>query len=76
MAISSLIGFHSQAYKMMNHLLASVDVTRNGKSIEEIIQSINLKFIWLQLIHIFFAPEEGPENFQNWKEIQKEFFLS
>ena len=32
--------FLLQAYKTMNHLLASVDVSRNGKSFESVIQSI------------------------------------
>ena len=32
--------FQLQAYKTMNHLLGSIDVTRNGKSFEEIITSI------------------------------------
>ena len=32
--------FSLQAYKTMNHLLGSIDITRNGKSFEENIQNI------------------------------------
>ena len=39
--------FQLQAYKTMNHVLGSIDITRNGESFEEIIQSIKAS------IHIF-----------------------
>jgi homoserine O-acetyltransferase len=32
--------FQLQAYKTMNHVLGSIDITRNGKSFEEIVQTI------------------------------------
>ncbi len=39
--------FELQAYKTMNHLLGSIDITRNGQSFEELIQIIESE------IHIF-----------------------
>lgn len=39
--------FELKAYQTMNHLLGSIDITRNGKSFEELIQTIESE------IHIF-----------------------
>ncbi len=67
--------FLLQAYKMMNHLLASVDVTRNGKSIEEIIQSIKSEIHLVAIdSDIFFAPEEDQKTFKIGKKYKKNFF--
>ena len=59
----------------MNHLLASVDVTRNGKSIEEIIQSIKSEIHLVAIdSDIFFAPEEDQKTFKIGKKYKKNFF--
>jgi homoserine O-acetyltransferase len=39
--------FQVQAYKTMNHLLGSIDITRDGRTFEEIVKSIKSS------IHIF-----------------------
>ena len=57
--------FMLQAYKTMNHLLASVDITRSGKSIEKVIKSIdsNIHLIAIDS-DIFFTPEEDKKTFK------------
>ena len=57
--------FLLKAYKTMNHLLASVDITRNGESIEKVIKSIdsNIHLIAIDS-DIFFTPEEDKKTFK------------
>ena len=64
--------FLLQAYKTMNHLLASVDVSRNGKSFESVIQSIESD-IHLVAINsdIFFTSEEDKKTFKIGKNFKK-----
>ena len=68
--------FLLQAYKTMNHLLASVDVSRNGKSFESVIQSIESD-IHLVAINsdIFFTSEEDKKTFKIGKNFKKNNLL-
>jgi homoserine O-acetyltransferase len=67
--------FLLQAYKTMNHLLASVDVSRNGKSFENVIQSIESD-IHLVAINsdIFFTSEEDKKTFKIGKNFKKKIY--
>ena len=67
--------FLLQAYKTMNHLLASVDVSRNGKSFESVIQSIESD-IHLVAINsdIFFTSEEDKKTFKIGKNFKKKIY--
>ncbi|RPG65215.1 MAG: alpha/beta fold hydrolase [Flavobacteriaceae bacterium TMED121] len=67
--------FLLQAYKTMNHLLASVDVSRNGKSFESVIQSIESD-IHLVAINsdIFFTSEEDKKTFKIGKNLKKKIY--
>ena len=67
--------FLLQAYKTMNHLLASVDVSRNGKPFESVIQSIESD-IHLVAINsdIFFTSEEDKKTFKIGKNFKKKIY--
>ena len=67
--------FLLQAYKTMNHLLATVDVSRNGKSFENVIQSIESD-IHLVAINsdIFFTSEEDKKTFKIGKNFKKKIY--
>ena len=61
----------------MNHLLASVDITRNGKSIEKIIQSIKSEIHLIAIdSDIFFAPEEDQKTFKIERNTKRIFFIA
>ena len=67
--------FLLDAYKAMNHLLASVDITRNGESIEEIIQKIESDIHLVAIdSDIFFTPEEDLKTFNFAKTCKKNIF--
>lgn len=48
--------FTLQAYKTMNHLLGSIDITRNGKSFEENIQNIQTEIHIISIDSDLFFP--------------------
>jgi homoserine O-acetyltransferase len=67
--------FLLQAYKTMNHLLASVDITRNEKSIEKVIKDIESD-IHLVAINsdIFFTSEEDQKTFKIGRDLNKKIY--
>ena len=67
--------FLLQAYKTMNHLLASVDVSRNGKSFESVIQSIESDIHLVAIkSDIFFTSEEDKKTFKIGKNFKKKIY--
>jgi homoserine O-acetyltransferase len=67
--------FLLKAYKTMNHLLASVDITRNGKSIEKVIKSIESDIHLIAIdSDIFFTPEEDQKTFKIGKNLKKKIY--
>jgi homoserine O-acetyltransferase len=67
--------FSLQAYKTMNHLLASVNISRNGKSIEKVIQSIESDIHLVAIdSDIFFTSEEDQKTFKIGKNIKKRIY--
>mgnify|MGYP001476679575 CR=1 FL=1 len=67
--------FLLQAYKTMNHLLASIDITRNGKPIEKLIEDIESD-IHLVAINsdIFFTSEEDQKTFKIGRDLKKKIY--
>ena len=67
--------FLLQAYKTMNHLLASVDITRNGDSLEKIIETIssNIHLIAIDS-DLFFTAEEDQKTLIRGKKIKENIY--
>ena len=67
--------FLLQAYKTMNHLLASIDITRNEKFIEKVIKDIESD-IHLVAINsdIFFTSEEDQKTFKIGRRLNKKIY--
>ena len=62
--------FQVQAYKTMNHLLGSIDITRNGKSFEELIQTIKASIHIFSIdSDLFFPLAEDQETVQRAKKV-------
>ena len=67
--------FKLKAYQMMNHLLASVNIEREGKSLEDIIKKINAEIHLIAIdSDLFFTPEEDRKTFEIGKKIKKNIF--
>jgi homoserine O-acetyltransferase len=67
--------FKLKAYQMMNHLLASVNIEREGKSVEDIIKNINAEIHLIAIdSDLFFTPEEDRKTFEIGKKIKKNIF--
>ena len=67
--------FLLQAYKAMNHLLASIDITRNGEPIEELIQKIESDIHLVAIdSDIFFTPEEDQKTLKIAKNLKENIF--
>jgi len=67
--------FKLKAYQMMNHLLASVNIEREGKSIEDIIKKINAEIHLIAIdSDLFFTPGEDRKTFEIGKKIKKNIF--
>ncbi|MDA8818793.1 alpha/beta fold hydrolase [Flavobacteriaceae bacterium] len=67
--------FKLKAYEMMNHLLASVNIEREGKSVEDIIKNINAEIHLIAIdSDLFFTPEEDRKTFEIGKKIKKNIF--
>ena len=67
--------FKLKAYQMMNHLLASVNIEREGKSVEDIIKKINAEIHLIAIdSDLFFTPEEDRKTFEIGKKIKKNIF--
>ena len=69
--------FLLQAYKTMNHLLATVDITRNGDSLEKIIETIssNIHLIAIDS-DLFFTAEEDQKKPKRGKKNKRKYILS
>ncbi len=67
--------FQLQAYKAMNHLLTSIDITRKGDSLEKIIETIssNIHLIAIDS-DLFFTAEEDQKTLQRVKKIKKNIY--
>ena len=67
--------FLLQAYKTMNHLLATVDITRNGDSLEKIIETIssNIHLIAIDS-DLFFTAEEDQKTLKRGKKIKENIY--
>ena len=67
--------FLLQAYKAMNHLLATVDITRKGDSLEKIINTIssNIHVIAVDS-DLFFTAEEDQKTLKRGKKIKENIF--
>ena len=67
--------FNLKAYQMMNHLLASVNIEREGKSVEDIIKKINAEIHLVAIdSDLFFTPGEYRKTFEIGKKIKKNIF--
>ena len=67
--------FKLKAYQMMNHLLASVNIEREGKSVEDIIKNINAEIHLIAIdSDLFFTPEEDRKTFEIAKKNKKNIF--
>ena len=67
--------FKLKAYQMMNHLLTSVNIEREGKSIEDIIKNINAEIHLIAIdSDLFFTPGEDRKTFEIGKKIKKNIF--
>lgn len=67
--------FKLEAYQMMNHLLASVNIEREGKSVEDIIKKINAEIHLIAIdSDLFFTPGEDRKTFEIGKKIKKNIF--
>ena len=67
--------FKLKAYQMMNHLLASVNIEREGKSLEDIIKKINAEIHLIAIdSDLFFTPGEDRKTFEIAKKIKKNIF--
>ncbi|SHF69975.1 homoserine O-acetyltransferase [Flavobacterium fluvii] len=64
--------FQLSAYKMMNQLLKTIDITRNNSSFEEIISKIeaNIHIIGIDS-DLFFTVNENRETFEELKKLNK-----
>jgi homoserine O-acetyltransferase/O-succinyltransferase len=67
--------FQLQAYKAMNHLLASIDITRKGDSLEKIIQTIpsNIHLIAIDS-DLFFTAKEDQKTTQIAKKFKENIY--
>lgn len=60
--------FDLKAYVMMNHLLASINITREGKSFEELVSKITAEIHLIAVdSDIFFTPTEDQKTFNRIK---------
>ena len=67
--------FNLKAYQMMNHLLASVNIEREGKSVEDIIKKVNAEIHLVAIdSDLFFTPGEDRKTFEIGKKIKKNIF--
>ena len=60
---------------MMNHLLASIDVEREGRNINHIIKNINAEIHLVAIdSDLFFTPMEDKKTFELGKKIKKDIY--
>ena len=67
--------FLLDAYKTVNHLLASIDITRNGDSLEKIVETIssNIHLIAIDS-DLFFTAEEDKKTLKRLQKLKKNIF--
>jgi len=67
--------FLLQAYKTMNHLLASIDITRKNKTLEKVVKNIqsNIHLIAVDS-DLFFTAQEDRKTHERLKKINKNIF--
>lgn len=64
--------FQLSAYKMMNQLLKTIDITRNRDSFEEIVSRIEAKIHIIAIdSDLFFTANENKETFEELKKLNK-----
>ncbi len=63
------------AYKTVNHLLGSIDITRNGDSLEKIVEKIssNIHLISIES-DLFFTAEEDNKTYKRLRKIKENIF--
>ena len=67
--------FHLDAYVMMNHLLASINIEREGRTIQEIIKSITAEIHLIAIdSDLFFTPVEDQKTVDFSKKFKKDIF--
>ncbi len=67
--------FLLQAYKTMNHLLASIDITRKGDSLEKLIETISSDIHLIAIASdLFFTAEEDQKTLKRGKKIKENIF--
>ena len=67
--------FKLKAYQMMNHLLASVNIEREGRNINDIIKNINAEIHLVAIdSDLFFTPVEDKKTFELGKKIKKDIY--
>jgi homoserine O-acetyltransferase len=64
-----------QAYKTMNHLLASIDITRRGDSLEKIIETISSDIHLIAIdSDLFFTAEEDQKTLERGKKVKENIY--
>ena len=67
--------FELDAYVMMNHLLSTIDIGRDGKNSEELIQNITAEIHLVAIdSDLFFAAEEDRKTFNRIKPLKENIF--
>lgn len=67
--------FHLDAYVMMNHLLASINIEREGRTAKEIIKSITAEIHLIAIdSDLFFTPVEDQKTVDFSKKFKKDIF--
>jgi len=67
--------FHLDAYVMMNHLLASINIEREGRTAQEIIKSITAEIHLIAIdSDLFFTPVEDQKTVDFSKKFKKDIF--
>jgi homoserine O-acetyltransferase len=67
--------FHLDAYVMMNHLLASINIEREGRTVQEIIKSITAEIHLIAIdSDLFFTPVEDQKTVDFNKKFKKDIF--
>jgi homoserine O-acetyltransferase len=67
--------FHLDAYVMMNHLLASINIEREGRTVQEIIKSITAEIHLIAIdSDLFFTPVEDQKTVDFSKKFKKDIF--
>ena len=67
--------FNLDAYIMMNHLLSSINIERDGKLAKEIIRKIDAEIHLIAVdSDLFFTPSEDKKTFDLLKKVKKNIF--